>query len=115
MIVERLNRYLNAGLRIMTNEHDSVRIALEAILLLIYAWNSCPVPETDIYRSLVAVGRFAFPIDFSAGKNAKLISSPSSVANYSRELATWLDACCIVAMLLGKEQRAWHQELINAQ
>ena len=115
MIVERLNRYLNAGLRIMTNEHDSVRIALEAILLLIYAWNSCPVPGTDISRSLVAVGReFAFPIDFSAGKNAELISSPSSVANYSRKLATWLDACRDVAMLLVKEQRAWHQELINA-
>jgi len=35
MIVERLNGYLNEGLRIMTNERDSTRIALEAILLLI--------------------------------------------------------------------------------
>ncbi len=37
MIVKRLNRYLNAGLRIMTNKRDSTRIALKAILLLIYA------------------------------------------------------------------------------
>ncbi len=89
MIVGRLNSYLNAGLRIMTNKHDSVCVALEAILLLIYAWNSCPVPGTDITWSLVAVGReFAFPIDFSAGKNSELISSPGAVATYSRELTT---------------------------
>ena len=34
MLVEHVNRYLNEGLCIMTNEHDSIRIALEAILLL---------------------------------------------------------------------------------
>ena len=67
MLVERLNRYLNEGLRIMTNERDSTRVALEAILLLIYAWNSSPVPGTDISRSMVAVRReFAFPINFSS-------------------------------------------------
>ena len=64
MLVERINRYLNKGLKIMTNERDSICIELEAILLLIYAWNSCPVPGTDISRSPIAVGReFAFPID----------------------------------------------------
>jgi hypothetical protein len=36
MLVERVNHYLNKGLKIMTNEHDSIRVALEAILLLIY-------------------------------------------------------------------------------
>jgi len=66
MIVERVNRYLTKGLKIMCNERDSVRVALEAILLLLYAWNSCPVPGTDISRSLVAVSReFTFPIDFA--------------------------------------------------
>ncbi len=37
MIVERVNRYLTKGLKIMCNECDSVRVALEAILLLLYA------------------------------------------------------------------------------
>ena len=32
----------------MTNERDSVRVALELLLLLLYAWNSCPVPGTEI-------------------------------------------------------------------
>jgi hypothetical protein len=89
MIVERINRYLlNQGLCIMCNERDSNRVALEAILLLIYAWNSCPVPGTNISRSMVAVGhKFAFPIDFSAGKHAELYSAPGTVESYSKELA----------------------------
>jgi hypothetical protein len=70
MLVERVNWYINKGLKIMTNERGSIRVALEANLLLIYAWNSCSIPGTDILRSLVAVGRkFAFPIDYSAGKH----------------------------------------------
>jgi hypothetical protein len=116
MLVERVNRYLTKGLKIMCNERDSVRIANEAILLLLYAWNSCPVPGTDISRSLVAVGReFAFPIDYSSGKHWELTSSPSTVVTYSKELATRLSACREVAKLLVKEQRAYHRELINAR
>ena len=70
MLVDRVNRYLTKGLKIMCNERDSVRVALEAILLLLYAWNSCPVPGTVISRSLVAVGgEFAFPIDYSSSKH----------------------------------------------
>jgi len=116
MVVERINRYLVKGLKIMCNERDSVRVALEAILLLLYAWNSCPVPGTDISRSLVAVGReFAFPIDFSTGKHWELTSSPSTVVSYSTELAQRLQACRLVADLLVREQRSYHRELINAR
>jgi hypothetical protein len=68
MLVERLCRYFNKGLCIMTNKRNLVQVALEALLLLLFAWNSCPVPGTDISCSLVAVGRkFAFSIDFSTG------------------------------------------------
>ena len=99
----------------MCNERDSVRIANEAILLLLYAWNSCPVPGTDISRSLVAVGHeFAFPIDYSSGKHWELPSSPSTVITYSKELVTRLSACREVAKLLVQEQRAYHRKLINA-
>jgi hypothetical protein len=115
MLVEQINRYLNKGLCIMCNERDSVRVALEAILLLLYAWNSCPVPGTDISRSLIAVGReFAFPIDFSSGKHWELTSSASTVVSYSKDLAAQLSACCLVAELLVEEQRAYHREYINA-
>jgi hypothetical protein len=116
MLVERVNCYLTKGLKIMCNEQDLVRIASEAILLLLYAWNSCPVPGMDISCSLVAVGRkFAFPIDYSSGKHWELTSSPSTVITYSKELATRLSACRDVAKLLIQEQRTYHCKLINAR
>ena len=101
MLVERVNRYLNKGLKIMTNERDSVWVAMEAILLLLYAWNSSPIPDTDLSRCFVALGReFQFPIDFSANKHFELTSTPSTTASYSRELATRLSALREVAALL---------------
>jgi hypothetical protein len=115
MIVKRINWYLTKGLKITCNKCDSVRVALEAILLLLYTWNSCPVPGMDISCSLVAVGReFAFLINFSSGKHWELISLPITVVLYSKGLATRLSTCCQVAELLGQEQRSYHWELINA-
>jgi hypothetical protein len=116
MMVERINRYLTKGLKIMTNEQDSIHVALEAILLLLYAWNSCPIPGTDIFQSLVAVGReFDFPINYSTNKHWELTSPPSSMESYSQDLATRLSAPCEVAQLLVQEQCAYHRELVNSR
>jgi hypothetical protein len=70
MLVERVNRYLNKGLKVMVNERGSVRITMEAILLLLCAWNSAPISGTNLSHCFVALGRkLQFPIDFSAGKH----------------------------------------------
>jgi hypothetical protein len=115
MMVKRINRYLTKRLKIMTNERDSISIAHKAILLLLYAWNSYPIPGTNISCSLVAVGReFAFPIDYLANKHWELTSSPNSVESYSRDLATCLATLCEVAHLLVQEQRVYHCRLINS-
>ncbi len=45
MLVEWVNHYLNKGLKIMTNERNLVRVAIEVILLLLYAWNSAPIAD----------------------------------------------------------------------
>ncbi len=101
MLVERICRYFNKGLTIMCNERDTVRVALESLVLLLYAWNSCPIPGTNISRSLVAVGRkFAFPIDYSSGKHWQLTSLPDTVDTDSKQLAIRLSACREVAELL---------------
>ncbi len=115
MLVERLCSYFNKGLCIMSNKHNSVCMALESLLLLLYAWNSCPVPGTDISCSLVAVGRiFAFPINFFTGMNWALTSSRTTAESYSCNLSKRLAACRKTAMLLVSEHRAWHWELINS-
>ncbi len=114
MLVDRVNRYLNKGLKIMTKEHDLVRVAMEAILLLLYAWNSTLIPSTDPLRCVVALGcEFQFPIDFSANKHFGLSSTPSTITSYSRESALRLSVLHDVASLLVKEQRAYHCEFVN--
>jgi hypothetical protein len=116
MIVERLCRYFNKGLCIMTNERRTVCVALESLLLLLYASNSCPVPGTDTSRSLVAVGQeFAFPINYSSNKHWELTASPATVESYSKDLVERLSACHKIAMLLVGEQHEWHQELVNSR
>jgi hypothetical protein len=116
MLVERVNRYLNKGLRIRCNKRDSVWVTLKATLLLLYVWNSCPIPGMDISRSLIAVGReFAFPIEFSSGKHWELTLSASTVVSYLKDLAARLLVCRLVAELLVEEQRAYHREYINAR
>jgi hypothetical protein len=93
------------GLEIMTNECNTVRIgALEAILLLPDAWNLCPIPGTDISRSLISIGReFAFPINYSINEHWELISSPSRVESYSKGLAVRLSVLREVPQSLVQE------------
>jgi hypothetical protein len=115
MLVERLNRFLNKGLKVMTNERDSVRIATEALLLLIYAWNSAPVIGTDLPRSLIVTGRvFSFPIDFSVSKHLDLTSSPAAVQSYAKDQATLLSASRDIYRVLIEEHRSWHREWVNS-
>ena len=115
ILVERVNKFINKGLRVMTTERGSTRIASEAILLLLYAWNSAPIPGTDLSRSLVAIGRvFSFPIDFSAAKHLELTSSPESVVSYAKDQATLMSASLEVAKLLLEEARSYHREYINS-
>jgi hypothetical protein len=56
MMVKQVNRYLNKGLKVMSNNCSSIQIAIEAILLLLYMWNSAPIPGTDLSRCFVALG-----------------------------------------------------------
>jgi len=116
MLVERINKYLNNSLKVLCSERGSVRISQEGILLALYAWNSCPMPGTDISRSFCAVGReFAFPIDYSKDKHLQLTSTPADVTSYSKTLAKQLEAGTELAKILIEENRASHRELINAR
>ena len=115
MIIERINRYLNKGLTVLCNERDSVRVAQEAILLLLYAWNSAPIPGTDLSRSLVAIGReFSFPIDYSTSKHFELTSTPATVVSFAKDQAMLLEASRKIAAILVDEQRSYHRELVNS-
>jgi hypothetical protein len=103
MMVKRVNQYLTKGLKIMTNKRDSVCIAHGAIVLLLYAWKSCPILGTNISYSLVAVGcKFFFPSNYLMNKHWELTSSPNSMESYSQDLATFT-ALCVVTHILDQE------------
>ena len=84
-------------------------------LLLLYVPDAgAPIPGTDLSQSFVASGReFQFPIVFSANKHFELMSTPSIVSSYSRDLAKCLSALREVSGLLVKEQRAFYREFVN--
>ncbi len=42
-MVKGVNCYLNKGLKVISNKQGSIWIAMEAILLLLYVWNSAPI------------------------------------------------------------------------
>ncbi len=69
MLVEQSNWFLNMTLKIFCNECDSIQVAVEGILLSLYAWNSASIPGTDISHSLVVGREFQFPTDFSTKKH----------------------------------------------
>ena len=97
-------------------ERGTVKVALEGILMALYAWNLAPIPGTDLSRSLVVVGReFHFPIDFSAKKHYELTSDPKKINTFAHQQATLLLASREIAKILVQEHRALHREFVNAR
>jgi hypothetical protein len=116
ILVERFNRYLNAGLRVFNNDRATNRVFLEGTQTLTYAWNSCPVLGTDLSRSLLTVGReFHFPIDFEANRRASFDISDEEKKLFAENLTDLLLKSREIYMLLITEHRAAHREYRNAQ
>ena len=114
MIVERVTRYLNKGLKILCQERESTQIGREGILLLLYGWNSCPIPMTDISRSLVVCGReFTFPIDFSSAQAVRLTTDKKWIESYAASQADLMKCMRAVATLLVETVRSYHRERVN--
>lgn len=113
-LVKRICRYLNSCLTVFCNKRGNNRVALEGILMSLYAWNSAPVIGTNISRSLLVTGReFIFPIDFSTEQHQLLTSSPQKVASYAADQARLLACGRHIARELIHAHRSWHREYIN--
>ena len=92
MLVEQICRYLNSSLTIFCNEHRNNRVALEGILVSLYAWNLAQVIGTDISRSLLVVGReFQFRIHFLSEQHQLLTSTPPKVSSFAADQARLLE------------------------
>jgi HKD family nuclease len=116
ILVERFNRFLNAGLRVFNNDRETNRVFVEGAYTLTYAWNSCPVIGTDLSRSLLTVGReFHFPIDFEANRDVSYHTSSNEKKRFASNLTDLLLKSREIYVLLISEHRAAHREYRNAQ
>jgi hypothetical protein len=116
ILVERFNAYLNKGLKILCTERSTTRNFVESSQLLAYAWNSAPMAETDISRSLVAVGReFAFPIDYLDSPSPTLDTTSATKQQYHEVLKDLLKNCREVYKTLIEEHRCMHREYVNSR
>jgi hypothetical protein len=116
ILVERFNAFLNKGLKVLCTDRSTSRVFKESAQLLTYAWNSAPMAETDISRSLVAMGReYSFPIDFIDTIAPSLDLSPNAKISYANDLKQRLKACQEVYKVLIEEHRCMHREYINAR
>ena len=64
--VERYRRFFNKTQAIAGNDRGIHGVYLQNAKTSQYAWNSAPIDNTDITRSMAAIGRdFRFPLDVS--------------------------------------------------
>ena len=111
MIVERICQFLNSCLTIFCNERGKNCVALEVILMSMYAWNSAPVVGTDISHSLLVNGQgFNFPVDFSTEQYQILTSNPLKVSTFAVEQARLLECGRAIARKLIYHRRNYHRE-----
>ena len=114
MIVGRVNNYLNKGLKIFTQEQGTHTISQEVILLLIYAWNSCSVPLTDVSCAIIVTGRdFSFSIDFSHEKAVQLTGTKKWAETYAASHGRLHLHMREIFTLCIDESRSYHRERLN--
>jgi hypothetical protein len=116
ILVERFNRYLNAGLQVFNNDRETNRVFVGGTHMLTYAWNSCPVLGTDLSRSLLTVGReFHIPIDFEASRQMSFEVTDNDKKLFADNLLDLLMKSREVYVLLISEHRTAHREYRNSQ
>ena len=114
LFVERIDQHLNKGIKICTQERGTPAMSRDAILLVIYGWNSCPVPMTDITRSmLVCVREFSLSIDFSHKTLICLTGNKKWTETYAANQARLLLHSCEITSLLLNETCSHHQTKTN--
>ena len=80
-----------------------------------YAWNSAPIDNTDICRSVAAIGRmFRFPLDVELSPTPLLNNERNSTLfNYLRDVSTDSTFSLSILQVFIEERRAAHRERHN--
>ena len=112
---ERYHRFLNKTQTIHGNDRGTHNVFLQNAKTSQFAWNSAPIDNTDVVRSLAAVGReFRFPLDVELSVIPPINdASNSALTNYLRDVSIEAKFATSVVQVLIEERRLAHQERVN--
>ena len=113
--VERYHRYLNKTQTIVGNDRGTHHTFLQNCKVTQYGWNSAPIDDTDIPRSIAALGReFRFPLDVEMCPDPPLSDGTNtSIHEYVRTAGNTAQFALSVLKILIKERREYHRTRHN--
>jgi hypothetical protein len=113
--VERYHRFLNKSQTIAGQSRGTHLTILQNAKLSQYAWNSAPIDNTDVTRSMAALGReFRFPLDVELSPTPTLNDPQNSnLLDYLRALSNNGPFATSVVATLVEERREAHRNRMN--
>ena len=116
ILVKGFNLFFNKGLiMILCAECSTTHMFDKVSQLLTYEWNFVYMAETDIFRSLVAVGReLSLPIYLVDQPSPSISSKTSTKLQLTDELRLRLKVNREVYKVLTEEHKCMHQDYVHA-
>lgn len=113
--VERYHRFLNETQTIVGQERGTHMTILQNAKLSQYAWNSAPIDNTDVTRSMAALGReFRFPLDVELSPTPTLNDAQNTqLFEYLRNASNNGPFATSVVKLIVEDRRATHRARMN--
>ena len=113
--VEKYHRFLNKTQAISGNDRGTHDVYIQNAKTSQYAWNSAPIDDTDIVRSMAAIGRlFRFPLDVELSPSPLLNNETNSVLfQYLRDVSTDSTFSLSILQVLIDERRQAHRDRHN--
>ena len=115
LTVEHFHRFLNKSITITAEDCGTNDVLVPAGIAVGYAWNSAPIDDTDIIRSIPAIGReLHFPIDINLSALPKLAHNSVPVTlDYLKLTDSSRHLSSSILKILIEYRRTAHVERIN--
>ena len=109
------NKFLNHSHKIYGEERQTSKIFLEVGMVLLYAWNASPIDETDIIRSVPAIGcKLKYPMDIDIAEISQVIDMASqSVVGYLRHIQHDVEFSRQLVAWFIEDRRTFQRERSN--
>ena len=113
--VEYFHRFLNMSVTIAVEERGTTNIFVPTGIPAEYDWNSTPTNDTDILRSIPAIGReVKFPLDININTISKLVQNNANVAlDYLKFIDSSCNLFSSILKILMEDRRIGHAERVN--